>query len=198
MLADDCNYGPVKEELIRDRIVVGVLDDTLSLELQARGQLTLSEAITLSRQSEERKQNQTLIRKQSTVNAVRHSKQNNLVQNKQRARMPLQKHCGYCGKEIHSRTQCPANYAICNNCNKKGQYQSICRQSCNCHGSAAKPNNLSQKCVNELSEHLKEEAEYLGHIYILNDKDCWTEKIFENNRPIHFKSDTDAAVSVIR
>ena len=128
-LADDCNYGPVKEELIRDIKMVGVLDDTHSLELQDRGQLTLSEANTLSRQSEESKQNQTVIWKQSTVNAVRLSKQNNLVQSKQRSRMPHKKHCGYCGKEIHSRTQCPANYTICNNCsNKIGQYQSICRQ----------------------------------------------------------------------
>ena len=51
--------------------------------------------------------------------------------------------------------------------------------------------------MNDLSEHLEEDAEYLGHIYLLNDKDCWTEEMFVNNRPINFKLDSDAAVSVI-
>ena len=35
-IAEDCDYGTLKDQLIRDRIVVGVLDDTLSDRLQAK------------------------------------------------------------------------------------------------------------------------------------------------------------------
>ena len=39
MLAVECEFRNVKEELIRDRIVVGVLSDSLSENLQAKPKL---------------------------------------------------------------------------------------------------------------------------------------------------------------
>ena len=40
-LAEHCDYGVLREQLIRDRIVVGVIDDALSDRLQAQADLTL-------------------------------------------------------------------------------------------------------------------------------------------------------------
>ena len=40
-LANECEFGGLKEELIRDRVVVGVRDDTLYNELQSKANLTL-------------------------------------------------------------------------------------------------------------------------------------------------------------
>ncbi|GFS10769.1 retrovirus-related Pol polyprotein from transposon opus [Elysia marginata] len=61
-LADECSYLTVKDELIRDRIVVGVRDDDLSKVLQGKQDLDLSEAIRLSRQAEARTEGQNLLR----------------------------------------------------------------------------------------------------------------------------------------
>ena len=61
-IAEGCNYGTLKEELIRDRIVVGVADDDLSEQLQSKANLTLQEAVELSRQKEARKESQPFIR----------------------------------------------------------------------------------------------------------------------------------------
>ena len=61
-LADECSYMTLKEELIRDRIVVGVRDDDLSKTLQGKEDLDLSEAIRLSRQAEARLEGQNLLR----------------------------------------------------------------------------------------------------------------------------------------
>ena len=47
-LADNCNYGALRDDLIRDRIVVGVLDDSLSDQLQSKGTLTLTQAVQMS------------------------------------------------------------------------------------------------------------------------------------------------------
>ena len=54
-LAENCEYGTLKDELIRDRIIVGVLDDTLSDRPQAKSDLTLADAVRISRQAEARK-----------------------------------------------------------------------------------------------------------------------------------------------
>ena len=75
-IASDCNYGTLKEDLIRDRIVVGVLDDALSEDLQSRPDLTLDVAVRLSQQAEARQESQSLFRDRFnvTVNAVNQSR----------------------------------------------------------------------------------------------------------------------------
>ena len=60
-LADNCDYGVLKDGLIRDRIVVGVLDDSLSDQLQSKASLTLAQAIQMSRQAESRAENRDLV-----------------------------------------------------------------------------------------------------------------------------------------
>ena len=42
-LVEDCEYGTLKEELIRNNIVAGVLNGTLSDRLQAKANLTLAD-----------------------------------------------------------------------------------------------------------------------------------------------------------
>ena len=61
-LADNCDYGVLKDSLIRDRIVVGVLDDSLSDRLQSKASLTLAQAVQMSRQAESRAQNRDFVR----------------------------------------------------------------------------------------------------------------------------------------
>ena len=61
-LAEDCEYGSLKDGIIRDRIVEGVVDDSFSDRPQAKADLTLERAVQMSRQAEARKQNKDLIR----------------------------------------------------------------------------------------------------------------------------------------
>lgn len=49
-LAEHYNYGSLKEELIRDRIVIGMSD--IKTRLQSQSNLTLDEAILAVRQAE--------------------------------------------------------------------------------------------------------------------------------------------------
>ncbi|XP_076453495.1 uncharacterized protein LOC143288721 [Babylonia areolata] len=109
-LADECNFGDLKEELIRDRIVVGVIDDTLTNELQSKAELTLAQAVQLSRQAEARKESQQLIRGSPSVNLV-DRKPPATYNQRFNSRSQYQHHkassaagniCGYCGKEPHS------------------------------------------------------------------------------------------------
>ena len=51
-LAADCEFGELKKQLIRDHIVVGIQDSSLSVKLQMDPDLTLDKAKRLVRQQE--------------------------------------------------------------------------------------------------------------------------------------------------
>ena len=66
----ECEYGDLHDQLIRDRIVVGLLDKKLSEKLQMDSELTLEKAVTIAKQSEAVKQQQsTLHSKSDTKNS---------------------------------------------------------------------------------------------------------------------------------
>ena len=61
-LAEYCAYGALKEEMIRDRLVVGVRDASLSLKLQMDPNLTLKTAVTAASQNEMVRKQQSIVR----------------------------------------------------------------------------------------------------------------------------------------
>ena len=74
-LAEHCSYGDFHDKLIRDRIVVGLLDKALSERMQLQEDLTLEKAVSQARQYEQVKQQQSTVRDQvrdeTTAEAVR-------------------------------------------------------------------------------------------------------------------------------
>lgn len=61
-LAEHCNYLALHDELIRDRLVVGLADRRLSERMQLDHELTLEKAIAMAWQSEEVKRQQAALR----------------------------------------------------------------------------------------------------------------------------------------
>ena len=62
VLADYCDYGALHDDLIRDRIVVGLRDRKLSEKLQLDPKLSLESAILMARQNETVKKQQPVVR----------------------------------------------------------------------------------------------------------------------------------------
>ena len=60
-LAEHCQFGALDDELIRDRIVVGLRDKALSEKLQLESSLTLEKAINQARQKELIRQHKKLL-----------------------------------------------------------------------------------------------------------------------------------------
>ena len=58
-LAEHCGYGELHDEMIRDRIVVGIINAKLSEKLQLDAELTLEKAVTQARQAETVRQQTT-------------------------------------------------------------------------------------------------------------------------------------------
>ena len=61
-LVEHCGYGNLHDEMIRDRIVVGIRNGRLSEKLQLDSRLTLESAVTQVRQAEAVKLQQSVLR----------------------------------------------------------------------------------------------------------------------------------------
>ncbi|XP_068671098.1 uncharacterized protein [Montipora capricornis] len=114
-LAENCNYGTLKDALIRYRIVVGVVDDSLSDRLQSKANLTLAGAVQMSHQAKSTAQNRDLVRgdnKPVKVKFVNPGKiGNRKLPNKEPPKFAPSR--GWCGRERHLRQVCPAKDATC-------------------------------------------------------------------------------------
>ena len=128
-LAENCNYGDLREELIRDRLVIGIKDTALSEHLQLDGNLTLNKAMKTVRQWEAVREQQTVLSKAeaSTDAPDKLDSVKAKAKFKRHHRKPTDsKSCGRCGRGYHSRDKCPAKDATCHKCQKKGHFSSQC------------------------------------------------------------------------
>ena len=139
-LVEYCDYGDLRDQMVRDRIVVGLANAKLSAKLQLDRKLTLDSAVTQARQDETVRKQQATLRgatKDSSISAVHKGKHlprgkkitmGKSQQDSKGPRQPTQ--CSWCGKSPkHDRQHCPAREANCRKCKKKGHYQTVCRST---------------------------------------------------------------------
>ena len=197
-LADSCEFGILKDSLIRDRLVIGT-SDTPARErlLRERPVPDLNRCIESLRACELSRAHKQQIdgTKEfhgSNVNQVKHGK------NKQYAKrkpgkpthvsgqhtsyvQSTDKKCNWCGRSSHPRSACPAREAKCNACKGKGHYAVVCRTK------------------NKVQEIRGEEDDYnsfLGEV-TNKEKNHWQVLVNVDNYPCQFKLDTGAEVTVL-
>ena len=188
-LAVHCNYQALHDEMIRDRLVVGLRDAKLSEKLQLDPDLTLETAITKTRQSEAVHKQQPLLRgnkekekEEIPVGAVKSKTSPHQQQaRQQRGKKKTSNVCTRCGKAPwHDRQQCPAREDKCKACGKLGHYRLMCR-------SPGKVREVHQG---------EEEAAFLGAVS--EHSSCkWEVIVSLNGVPVKMKIDTGAEVTVI-
>ena len=123
-LAEFCNYGELKAEMIRDRLVVGIRDHHLSERLQLDFELTLEKAKQAIRQRKAVQAQQHSLKggtdsATSDLDRLQFNSRNPKKTSWQRTDSKPAKTCIRCGKEPHSREHCPARDATCNRCHKR-------------------------------------------------------------------------------
>ncbi|UYV82250.1 hypothetical protein LAZ67_21001460 [Cordylochernes scorpioides] len=87
-LADSCEFECLHEQLIRDRIVVGVRDRALSERMQLDRELTLEKAVKMVRQQEAVRQQQVDLQRPSTSQKVNQVKFNSKKQSPKQQQQP--------------------------------------------------------------------------------------------------------------
>ena len=199
-LAEHCGYGALRDEMIRDRIVVGLRDARLSEKLQMDPELTLEKAVSAARQSEAVKKQQAVVRGQpqealsSSIDRV--ERQTTRFTRKPWQDKPPNKslytqqqstnNCTWCGKfPSHSRHLCPAREAVCHKCRKKGHFKAVCRSAY----------NVSVVTVAE--EDSSDSDAFLGTVSGTGSSKPWQITMLLNNSPLEFRIDTGADVTVI-
>lgn len=191
VLAEDWEYGALRDELLRDRIVVGIRDTGLSQKMQMESRLDLAKAINMVRQAEDVKRQQMDLRG-DTTNAMKmtvdtvhtkkvkqpawHTRKLPVKQHKDKQSGAEHKSCFKCGKS-HAKFQCPAKNADCHNCGKRGHYSNVCR---------------STKSVSAVTE---DDDVFLGTVD--TGEQAWTVDLQVRQAKVRFKIDTGADVSVI-
>ena len=201
-LSENCKYGDLRDEMIRDRLVVGIRNQALSQQLQMDPELTLERAKKRIRQQEAVKdqQRQLTNREETQLDEVRFrgrqpklrpdrgdrrdtnagKTRNGAVGGRQAG-----KPCGRCGKGAHPKEKCPAKDAICYKCRKKGHYGAQC---------------LS-KNVEELTNGSGQSNNSIDYAFLdtvsSTKNSVWLKTVQVNGRDITFKLDTGAEVSAI-
>ena len=196
-LVETCEYGALQDEMLRDRIVVGIRDKALSERMQAEASLTLEKAKTMARQKEAIAEQSSQLRgdgsKQSpiAVDQVRGgqphpTRRGNAIDigrsnNKPRGGPAGNPQCTRCGKPKHPRgDRCPARDATCHKCNRKGHFQSQC----------------FSKTVAATSNELSLDSAFVGNVST-SQPVSWNTTIFMKEREVNFKLDTGAEVTAI-
>ncbi|XP_048236436.1 uncharacterized protein LOC125371759 [Haliotis rufescens] len=214
-LAENCNYGALHDEMIRDRIVVGIRDLKLSEKLQHDSELTLQKAVTSARQSEIIHKQQPVIRGNVSLNtASGNSRVEELVTPKGKGKKPRGKTkpktsprpffnnakpkptCSYCGRDSHPRAECPATRSTCRKCRKVGHWDVVCRSQRWGLSEIRLEQGSNNECTNE------QEYAFLGSISADSESSDpsrpWLVNLEVNSRLVRdFKIDTGADVTVI-
>ncbi|XP_064479052.1 uncharacterized protein LOC135392265 [Ornithodoros turicata] len=145
-LAESCDIGSLKDELIRDRLVVGLRDKNFSEKLQLDANLTLEKAVNTARQSETVKGEQPVVRGNDLSSSTPTPALDAVTQhpcqrtnNSRLTRRPTPRHsagqsvqqrsaCRWCGSaQPHERAQCPQQGKQCNLCQKLGHFATVCQ-----------------------------------------------------------------------
>ena len=118
------------EELLRDRIVVGVLDDDTRHKLLSEQNLTLSSAAKICRAEEAAKQTNdgmptTGSFKAAVAKKSSYQKQKSQFSDRSATAQPPKK-CVNCGRSAHTKSSCPAAGKTCNGCKASGHFEKMC------------------------------------------------------------------------
>ena len=174
------------EEMIRDRLIVGIKDRSLSEKLQLDPDLSLEKAKKMVRQREAVQEQQTQLKgaEGGSIDEVQHSFKHTVARKKpQMARSNnTQGRCSRCGNDYHPRSRCPARNATCHRCQKIGHYSTQC----------------FSKTVSEVvpGDH-DVDTVFLGTMTSDSEESAWFTKIQLYGQETRFKLDTGAEVSAI-
>lgn len=191
-LAAVCEFGALSDSLIRDRIVIGTTDsatrDRLFRERPVPNLATCAEYLQAAELTRHHKKQMSATPTEDPnvdVDYLQRDKYRKTAKENNAGQQPGS--CGWCGKEKHSRANCPARNSTCDNCGKAGHYRSVCRSS------SAKPN--IQRHVQEVNTSLS----FLGDVHLdeVDESEAWNVTIAVNGHPTMFKLDSGAAVTVL-
>ena len=198
-LIETCEYGALKEEMLRDRLIVGIRDTALSERLQLNAELTLDKTKKAIRQKEAVKEPGQELKGEATHKehlAVEDMTRKPATQPGRRGGATYQNgrpqhtggghsqaQCGRCGRRKHQGGQrCPAQNVVCHRCKKRGHFKA------QCHSKVPAARSTDEVEI--------EEAVFLGAL-TSGSESSWFSTVCLEHKEVRFKLDTGAEVTAI-
>ena len=199
-LARSCDFTAVEESMIRDRIVVGIRDDSTRRKLLQIRDLTLLKAIDICKASEAAGKQMKAIAGADQVQSLRSSKQPEACdrfheksrvrrsrddsREQGRTKSPARR-CKYCDRKHELRKEaCPAYGKVCRRCSRKNHFESVCQ-------SKATGNKSVRHDVYEIDT--DEQLLTLGD----EDVDRWYTRLKIGDKTVRFLLDCGATVNLL-
>ena len=213
--ASTCEFGDLKDEMIKDRLVCGIENDKLRRSLLREDKLTLQKAIELCQISDlfERRMKEltttsevhevTYPRKKDPSNRQRQQRQQASNNRKESGKNPQmaklndeehrQRQCSYCGN-LHKQKNCPAYGKKCRACSKLNHFERVCRSTARATKGRQSVNSITEErqgiqpfLIDMLSAH---------DIQAIND-DTLSITLEVQSKPLKLKVDTSARCNVL-
>ena len=217
-LSETCEFGALQDQLIRDRIIIGITDEAgIEHLLRERPVPDLNHTIDNLRAAEmSRSHKEIMSGKASSVDHLKYSghghspqPQNqgstqryqgqSYTQNRRNHSNPTPKKfkCNWCGKgnPPHARRDCPAKESTCTNCKKKGHWSVACKSM-----SAHEIQEGNE--ADEIQDSYDTEPQYTNNGFLEEvveaiEDDFWSANIHVNSNETTFKLDTGSKICVV-
>ena len=174
-LVDTCNFGDLRDSLIRDRIVTGLTSAAITKQLLGIRNLTLAKCIDVCRShylAEEQLSNMG--------NAVSILHQVNV--NKSQSQPAID--CLFCGRRhVKNKASCPAWGKVCSKCGKRNHFAKCCK-SPNVHSITQQPESCLSDTINNLHDRRKLRKSVYADMVV-------------NGHTVKFQLDTGATANLI-
>ncbi|XP_064483016.1 uncharacterized protein K02A2.6-like [Ornithodoros turicata] len=171
-LVETCDYGNLKDELLRDRIMVGVRDKKLSTKLQMESDLTLERAVLLTKQTETVGRQQENLKHSANAAPAQTVHVDRLQANPQQTKK--------------TQAKAVSTKARCNKCGKRGHFASVC-----------KAKRLRQVVRQPQCTQNEDEVFFAGAITTAQKKLPWKVSVLVNDQDVTIRLDTAADVTVV-
>ena len=189
ILSKSCEFGDLTDSLIKDRLVSGVIKDSVRSRLLRETELTLQKAIDICRAAETSTQQMKVI--QSTSSGATGSNvdivkkkivKSKLVKNTDNkpAGSTIKQKCGKCGYK-HEPRKCPAFGKLCHNCKKKNHFSTVCKN----------------KKMHELQENDYDSDIFLDSVETDQNVKDWKVNMKICGKTVNMKLDTGAQCNVL-
>ena len=199
-LAKTCNYGSLNDSLIRDRMVIGITDNSARKKLLQTSKLTLSQCLDICRSSETSSR-QLRAMNQEDVRYMKEEKKKKMPTAKNKTSPPANNPietkgqrmvCKFCARQhFFAKKNCPAWGNSCKNCGKPNHFPVCCPES--------KKNVLSMECESEDEEYVAviEVEEQLNAVAATGGRNQAFATLLVNGQEERFQLDSGSTVNIM-
>ena len=129
-LAEFCNFGTERDNMLRDHLVCGINNEATQRRLLSEDKLTFKKALEIAQTQEMATTNARTLQKGNVATEEGTSETVHKVSPRRpTTRQQGNTGCSLCGKPNHSRSEYRFKEARCHNCGKIGHIKSVCQSA---------------------------------------------------------------------